>query len=208
MRGDVDTIKERLNITEIVSGYIKLEKAGTSFKARCPFHNEKTPSFFVSPARQSFYCFGCGAKGDIFTFVEEMDGLDFRGTLKLLAEKAGVEIKYQVSGESRAEKDKILNVLEQATKFFEKELTDDRPTLFQATKFFEKELADHRSVRQYLASRGISEETVRNWRIGYAPGPSAGGWRALREYMNSLGYNDTVLLKAGLIKKSGDDAKS
>ena len=162
MRGDVDTIKERLNITEIVSGYIKLEKAGTSFKARCPFHNEKTPSFFVSPARQSFYCFGCGAKGDIFTFVEEMDGLDFRGTLKLLAEKAGVEIKYQVSGESRAEKDKILNVLE------------------QATKFFEKELADHRSVRQYLASRGISEETVRNWRIGYAPGPSAGGWRALR----------------------------
>src|SRR3989344_1962072 len=189
MRGDVDTIKERLNITEIVSGYIKLEKAGTSFKARCPFHNEKTPSFFVSPARQSFYCFGCGAKGDIFTFVEEMDGLDFRGTLKLLAEKAGVEIKYQVSGESRAEKDKILNVLE------------------QATKFFEKELADHRSVRQYLASRGISEETVRNWRIGYAPGPSAGGWRALREYMNSLGYNDTVLLKAGLIKKSGDDAK-
>ena len=178
-----------MNITEIVSGYIKLEKAGMSFKARCPFHNEKTPSFFVSPARQSFYCFGCGAKGDIFTFVEEMDGLDFRGTLKLLAEKAGVEIKYQVSGESRAEKDKILNVLE------------------QATKFFEKELADHRSVRQYLASRGISEETVRNWRIGYAPGPSAGGWRALREYMNSLGYNDTVLLKAGLIKKSGDDAK-
>ena len=185
MRGDVDTIKERLNITEIVSGYIKLEKAGTSFKARCPFHNEKTPSFFVSPARQSFYCFGCGAKGDIFTFVEEMEGLDFRGALKLLAEKAGVEIKYQASGESRAEKDEVLNVLE------------------QAAKFFEKELADHQPARHYLASRGINEETVRSWRIGYAPAE----WRALREYMNSLGHNDTVLLKAGLIKKSGDDAK-
>src|SRR3989344_1275778 len=109
MRGDVDTIKERLNITEIVSGYIKLEKAGTSFKARCPFHNEKTPSFFVSPARQSFYCFGCGAKGDIFTFVEEMDGLDFRGTLKLLAEKAGVEIKSR-NVEHKDEKDQLFEV--------------------------------------------------------------------------------------------------
>src|SRR3989338_8079744 len=106
MRGDVDTIKERLNITEIVSGYIKLEKAGTSFKARCPFHNEKTPSFFVSPARQSFYCFGCGAKGDIFTFVEEMEGLDFRGALSLLAEKAGVGVKYCRGGIKKEKRSK------------------------------------------------------------------------------------------------------
>ena len=110
MRGDVNTIKERLDIAEVVSGYVKLEKAGAGLKARCPFHNEKTPSFFVSPTRQNFYCFGCGAKGDIFTFVEQVEGLEFRDALRLLAEKAGVELDYQ-RGESRTEKDNVLEVL-------------------------------------------------------------------------------------------------
>ncbi|KKW02133.1 MAG: primase protein [Parcubacteria group bacterium GW2011_GWA1_49_11] len=185
MRGDVDTIKERLDIAELISGYIKLEKAGASLKARCPFHNEKTPSFFVSPARQSFYCFGCGAKGDIFTFVEEVEGLDFRGALKFLAEKAGVEILYR-GGESRTEKDKILNVLEEATKFFEKELVD-------------MDLA-----RRYIASRGIGEETTKNWRIGYAPAE----WRSLYGYLQNLGYERDIIMKAGLIKKTVDEARS
>jgi len=183
MRSDVDTIKERLDIAEIVSGYIKLEKAGTSLKARCPFHNEKTPSFFVSPVRQSFYCFGCGAKGDIFTFVESVEGLDFRGALKLLADKAGVEIKHR-GGESKTEKDKILAVLE------------------EATKFFEKELAGVSLARRYVASRGISDETVRDWRIGYAPAE----WRFLYDYLQSLGYDKDIILKAGLIKTSDDAA--
>src|SRR3989338_7501775 len=106
MRGSVDTIKEKLDIREIVSQYVKLEKAGQSFKARCPFHNEKTPSFFVSPVRQSFYCFGCGAKGDIFTFVQEIEVLEFREALKFLAERAGVELEYK-RGESKTEKDKL-----------------------------------------------------------------------------------------------------
>ncbi|MDP3875221.1 MAG: DNA primase, partial [bacterium] len=185
MRGDVDTIKEKLDIAEIVSGYIKLEKAGTSFKARCPFHNEKTPSFFVSPVRQSFYCFGCGAKGDIFTFVEEVEGLDFRGALKLLAEKAGVEIEYRDSGKSKTEKDKILNALEEATKFFEKELAGNKP------------------ARRYIASRGISEETIKNWRIGYAPAE----WRLLYEYLQNLGHDREIIFKAGLVKKPLDEAR-
>ena len=183
MRSDVDTIKERLDIAEIVSGYIKLEKAGTSLKARCPFHNEKTPSFFVSPVRQSFYCFGCGAKGDIFTFVESMEGLDFRGALKLLADKAGVEIKHR-GGESKTEKDKILAVLE------------------ETTKFFEKELAGVSLARRYVASRGINDETVRDWRIGYAPAE----WRFLYDYLHNLGYDKDIILKAGLIKTSDDAA--
>ncbi|MDO8569548.1 MAG: DNA primase [bacterium] len=177
MRGDVNTIKERLDIAEIVSGYIKLEKAGTSFKARCPFHNEKTPSFFVSPVRQSFYCFGCGAKGDIFTFMEEVEGLDFRGALKLLAEKAGVEIEYR-GGESKTEKDKILNALE------------------DATKFFEKELADSDLARHYLVLRGINEESINDWRIGYAPAE----WRSLCNYLQGHGHDKEIILKAGLVK--------
>ena len=89
MNSPVQQIKERLSIEEVVSSYIKLDRVGANFKARCPFHNEKTPSFFISPERGSYYCFGCSAKGDIFTFVEEFEGLDFKGVLKILAERAG-----------------------------------------------------------------------------------------------------------------------
>ena len=184
MRGDGDTIKERLDIAEVISGYIKLEKAGVSFKARCPFHNEKTPSFFVSPMRQSYYCFGCGVKGDIFTFVEQMEGLDFREALKLLAEKAGVELEYQRS-ESKTEKDKVFNVLE------------------EATSFFEKKLEDNKSALEYIVSRGVNDETIKKWHIGYAPEE----WRLLYGYLQSLGYDKEVILKAGLakLKEGGSD---
>lgn len=179
MRGDVDRIKERLDIVELVSGYVKLEKAGASFKARCPFHNEKSPSFFVSPTRQNFYCFGCGAKGDVFTFVEDMEGLDFRGALKTLADKAGVEIGFH-EGESREEKDKLLNVLE------------------EATKFFEKELLKNKTAHHYITSRGINGESVKGWRLGYAPAE----WRQLYEYLEKFGFDKETIIKAGLAKIS------
>lgn len=185
MRSDVDTIKEKLDIAEVISGYVKLEKAGASFKARCPFHNEKTPSFFVSPARQNFYCFGCGAKGDMFSFIEVVEGLDFRGALKFLAEKAGVEISYQRS-ESRTEKDKILAVLE------------------EATVFFEKELVGNVAARRYITSRGIDGEIVKNWRIGYAPAE----WRSLHSHLTSLGYDKEVIIKAGLAKKKEEGGEA
>ena len=179
MRGDVETIKARLDIAEVVSGYVKLEKAGTSYKGRCPFHNEKTPSFFVSPVRQSYYCFGCGAKGDIFTFVEEQEGLSFKETLKQLAERAGVELDYRPEArEARSEKDKILQVLE------------------SATQFFENELAKNPSALQYIKSRGIDEVSVKKWRLGYAPAE----WRALYTSLLQQGYSAEILLKAGLVK--------
>ncbi len=179
MRGDVETIKERLDIAEIVSGYVKLDKAGQSFKGRCPFHNEKTPSFFVSPVRQSYYCFGCGAKGDIFTFVEELEGLSFKETLKMLAEKAGVELEYRPeAGKERSEKEKLLSVLE------------------IATQFFENELGKNDAAKKYLLSRGISEASIKSWRLGYAPAE----WRALYTHMLQLGFGKEVLVKAGLVK--------
>ena len=177
MRGTVDSIKERLDIVEVVSSYLKLEKSGQNFKGKCPFHNEKTPSFFVSPSRQSFYCFGCGAKGDIFSIVEEMEGVDFKGALKLLAERAGVEIEYQ-RGESKTEKDKLYNALEDASVFFESELEKNRDAL------------------DYLASRGVSKESIKNWRLGYAPNE----WRTLFSNLSVLGYAKETLLKAGLVK--------
>ena len=88
-----EQIKEKLDIVEVISSYIKVEKAGINYKAKCPFHNEKSASFFISPTRQNFYCFGCQEKGDIFSFVEKFEGLDFRGALQTLADKAGVELK-------------------------------------------------------------------------------------------------------------------
>lgn len=184
MRGDVETVKGRLDIAEVISGYVKLEKAGANFKARCPFHNEKTPSFFVSPVRQSFYCFGCGAKGDIFSFVEQIEGLDFRAALKLLAEKAGVEIEYQ-KADSKSEKGKILNVLEEAAVFFEKELAASEP------------------ARRYIESRGISRETVKKWRIGFAPAE----WRSLWSHLVSLNYDKNIITKAGLVKVGQERAE-
>ncbi len=181
MGGDVETIKERLDIAEIVSQYLTLEKAGQSFKARCPFHNEKTPSFHVSPQRQSFYCFGCGAKGDIFTFVEQVEGLDFREALKLLADKAGVELSYNQSQskEQKTEKDKIHEVLE------------------EATKFFVSQLEENIAAKDYLQSRGISAESVKSWKLGYAPAE----WRSLYAHLLERGYPEEILIKAGLVKR-------
>jgi DNA primase len=181
MRGNVEAVKERLDIAEVIGGYIKLEKAGANYKAKCPFHNEKTPSFFISPARQTYYCFGCGVKGDIFTFVEEIEGVDFKDALKTLAEKAGVELKYE-RREEKDERDILYNALE------------------DATLFFEENLKKASEAKKYLESRGITDESMKEWRLGFAPDE----WRLLREHMHSLGHKDEILLKAGLVKQSAD----
>ncbi len=179
MGGDIETIKQRLDIAEVVGGYVKLEKSGVSFKGRCPFHNEKTPSFFVSPARQSFYCFGCGEKGDIFTFVQEMEGLSFREALKSLAERAGVELKGRAESEqARSEKERLHEALE------------------FALKFFEEKLSGNVSAQEYLLKRGLSAETQKSWRLGYAPAE----WRALYNHLLALGLKEEILIKAGLVK--------
>ena len=104
MSSSVEKIKEKLSVVDVISSYLKLEKAGGNYKAPCPFHNEKTPSFFVSPSRNSYYCFGCGVKGDIFTFVEQFEGLDFKGALKVLALRAGVELEQYRGVDDKKEK--------------------------------------------------------------------------------------------------------
>lgn len=177
MNSPVEQIKERLSIEEIVSSYIKLEKAGANFKAKCPFHNEKTPSFFVSPDRGSYYCFGCGAKGDIFTFIEEFEGLDFKGALKILAERAGVSLA-QYSREKEGEKEKLYRAMEESTKFFEKNLEENKKAL------------------EYLKARGLEDKTIKDFRIGFVKND----WRLLYTYLRDKNFTDIEIEKAGLIK--------
>jgi DNA primase len=175
----VQKIKERLSIEDIVSSYIKLEKAGKNLKANCPFHNEKTPSFFVSPDRDSYYCFGCGAKGDIFTFVEEFEGLDFKGALKILAGKAGV-ILEQFNREEESEKERLYRAME------------------ESAKFFSENLSKNNLVLEYLKSRGLKDETIKDFRIGFIKDDL----RELYNHLKSKNFSDREIELAGLAKKS------
>lgn len=175
MSAPVQQIKDRLGIVEVISGYLKLEKAGINYKARCPFHQEKTASFFVSPARNSFYCFGCNKGGDVFSFVEEIEGLDFVGALKVLAERAGVPLERS-------------NFSQDPT----------RQSLFAildtAKEFYRTTLADTPAAREYLARRGLTTETMEAWGLGFAPAE----WRAVHEQLRRAGFTDEVIEKSGL----------
>lgn len=179
MSSSVDRIKEKLGIEEVVGSYIKLEKAGTYLKAKCPFHNEKSASFFVSPSRGTYYCFGCGAKGDMFTFVQEFESLDFMGSLKVLAERAGVTLERE-NKEMKSERDRLLSAME------------------ISALFFQRKLAENESAKDYLAGRGLSPASVSGWRIGYAPDE----WRTLHAHLKEKGFTDAEMEKAGLIKRT------
>lgn len=184
-RSNVEEIKARLAIEDVIGGYLKIEKAGKSFKVKCPFHNEKTASFFVSPERGGYYCFGCGAKGDIFSFVEQFEGLDFRGALKILADKAGIRLSYDKNADG--ESDRMRAAMEDAAKYFE----------FQ----FERS----KEAQVYIKGRGISSETRKTFRIGWAPE----GWTNLSMYLKGKGYSEVLIEKVGLIKqKESSDASA
>lgn len=177
MSSAAEQIKDRLGIAEVVGSYIKIEKSGANFKACCPFHNEKTPSFYVSTDRNTYYCFGCGAKGDIFTFVQEFEKVDFIGALKLLAEKAGVELT-QYKDESKGEMDRLRAVLEQSTKFYQQNLEDNVDAL------------------QYLKRRGLTDSTIQDWKIGYA----LNDWRTCYDNLKARKISDEDIEAVGLIK--------
>ena len=175
-RTTVEEIKARIPVEDLVGSYVKLDRAGKSFKGKCPFHNEKTASFFVSPERGGYYCFGCGAKGDIFNFVEQFEGLDFKGALKVLADKAGVPLVFDQKGES--ERDQLFRIME------------------DAAKFFEEQYAKSKEAQEYVNGRGIKTETREVFRVGWAPE----GWNHLHDYLKKKGWSQTVMEKAGLIK--------
>jgi DNA primase len=176
MSDTVQQIKDRLNIVDVVGPYVKLTKAGKYHKGLCPFHKEKSPSFMVTPDRGFFHCFGCGKGGDLFTFVEEMERVDFKGALKILAEKAGVPIVYG-QGEDKSARDRLYAVLEAARDFFVAHLDS--------------------AARGYLVDRGILGPLVTQWSLGYAPAE----WRALVDHLRTKGFPDADMLSAGLGKK-------
>ncbi|MFH1232505.1 MAG: DNA primase [Patescibacteria group bacterium] len=177
-----DEIKSKLDIVEVIREYIQLKAVGINFRACCPFHHEKSPSFTVSPEKQIWHCFGCQKGGDVFSFVMEMEGISFVEALRMLASKAGVILK-KADPAITSQRNRLLDVSELASKYFHKVLLDSS-------------IAE--SARQYLKDRGLIEDTINNWAIGYSPD----GWENLVNFLKERGFNENEIFLAGLsIKK-------
>jgi DNA primase len=185
----VERVKAAMEILPLVEEVVRLRKAGSTYKGLCPFHQERTPSFTVSPARGTFKCFGCGEGGDAITFVEKTENVDFVGAIEVLARRFGVELSYEEASPEQEQKRR----------------RDDRPRalLERAAEFYARTLWDSGAgdgAREYLASRGLGEEVCREFRLGYAPGGSRLAARALQE-----GYTKEELLSVGLANHRGND---
>jgi len=187
--GVVDEVKQRTDIVEVISQYTTLTKAGRTFKGLCPFHSEKHPSFFVYPEQQSWHCFGCNTGGDIFSFVMKKQNIDFGEALRLLAQRAGVTIpsRFEPQAEEK-EKERLYQVNEAAAQYFH-DLLLSSPT--------------GKKARDYVASRGLSLETITNFQLGFSPNK----WEALKQHLLEIGYAENVLLEAGLIVETEEGKK-
>jgi DNA primase len=187
---DTQAIKDRVDIVQLISEYMQLKKAGVNWKGNCPFHKEKTPSFMVHPEKQIWHCFGCGKGGDVFTFLEEMEGLEFSEALKLLADRAGVKIENFAPEINKSQKNRILEINEKAAYFFH---------------HFLLEMAAAQNARDYLNRRQLKQETIEEWNVGFIPEQ----WDLLTQYLLKKGNSIDDLIASGLtIKKEGADLAS
>lgn len=174
-----EIIKEKLDIAEFLKGYIQLQPAGRNFKALCPFHKEKSPSFMISTERQNWHCFGCNLGGDIFTFLMRYENIEFAEALRILADKAGVELQRLNPGEH-----KYFGLLYELNEF--------------AKDFFVSELKNFKPAQEYLLKRGLKEETIKEFGIGFAPSsPDPLNIRFL-----NAGYDPADVLRSGLAVKT------
>lgn len=176
----VEEIKNKLDVKEVISGYLKLEKSGINYKAQCPFHKEKTPSFFVSQARQIWRCFGCGEGGDIFSFVQKIEGVEFIESLRSLGRKAGVEIQSQ-DPKIRNKKNKSLEICELVAKYFHHQLGSKNGNF----------------ILEYFKNIGITESTINLFELGYAPVDGS----SLITFLKEKGYTMLDLETAGIVYK-------
>jgi len=185
----VESVKAAIEILPLVEDHVRLRKAGGTYKGLCPFHQERTPSFTVTPARGTFKCFGCGEGGDAIAFVEKIEQVDFVGAIEHLAKRFGIELEYEeISPEAeraRRRRERLEQLLERATTFYERVL-------------WESGLGAY--AREYLASRGLGDEVCRAFRLGFAPGGPRLTQRALDE-----GFSRDELLAAGLTNRRGND---
>ncbi|OGE88262.1 MAG: DNA primase, partial [Candidatus Doudnabacteria bacterium RIFCSPHIGHO2_01_FULL_50_67] len=153
----VQEIKDKIPILDLIQDFVQLKKAGTNYKGLCPFHSEKTPSFMVSPAKQMWHCFGCGLGGDVFEFIKQIENVEFADALKILADRAGVELRRPTSQQIQVDrkKDVLYEINAAAAKYFAKVLWESHEAGAEAL--------------EYLRGRGLSDQTIKNWQLGYAP---------------------------------------
>ncbi len=152
MNNEIEDIKARIDIVDLIREYLPLKAVGMNFQSNCPFHNEKTPSFVVSPDKQIWHCFGCNRGGDIFTFLMEKEGYSFPEALEFLANKAGVELR-RVDPAKRSRRSRLLEIMSFSARYFAHVL----------------ETETGKEAKEYLLRRGLSEETIKQWRLGYSP---------------------------------------
>jgi DNA primase len=177
----VQQVKEKLSIVDVITPYVKLTRAGKYWRGISPFNKEKTPSFYVNVERNSYYCFSSSQGGDMFTFIEKMEGVDFKGALKILAEKAGVELVYEKgASEDRSKSERLREAVSKTEQIYINALSVDG------------------EAYKYALSRGLTAETIRAWNIGFAPDT----WRTVLETLTGQGFKIDELLAAGVIKEA------
>lgn len=179
----VEEVRARADLVEVIGEHVPLKRAGKDFRGLCPFHQEKTPSFYVVPGKSIYNCFGCGESGDVFAFLMKQLGLGFLDAVRQLAARVGVDIPEERSGRVDEAHRPLYEAVAFAAELYRKRLADD---------------AGGERARQYLQERGVSDEAAERFQLGYAPD----SWQALREAAHGHGIDDAVLLTAGLVKES------
>jgi DNA primase len=183
-----ERVRDAVDMVDLVSARTELRRAGpSSYQGLCPFHEERTPSFGIDPVKKVYHCFGCGAGGDVFRFVQEVEGLDFSGALETLADRYGVELELESedprAAARRQRRERLYVLLDRTAGFYARYLWEG---------------GEAQDARAYLAGRGLEEDVLRRFRVGYAPKP----WDRMYRQWRSAGYSDEELHAAGLVKES------
>jgi DNA primase len=188
-----DRVRDAVDFLELVSARTELRRAGPArYEGLCPFHDERTPSFGIDPAQKVYYCFGCQASGDVFTFVQETEGVDFKGALELLAERYGMELQREEEdpreAERRKRRERLLELLSRTASYYER---------------FLWESAEAAPAREYLAGRGLGEEILKEFRVGYAPS----AWDRVLLASRRGGFSEQELYATGLAQRSKENGR-